>query len=147
MSRSTSWLTSANTSSVFSISSRVDILWPWRFSRTRKICRCFAANKELQYEACAEYFKGFNLAYTTKTQILSTVSEAYEYTEEKLTKYVTWAAGHWVSQGGHPRYIALLDHSISSYKAIPGVTKVPSEEFESYFKTIGPAALRAALSV
>ena len=33
----------------------------------------FAANKELQYEACAEYFEGFNLPHTTKTQILCTV--------------------------------------------------------------------------
>ncbi len=47
-----------------------------------------AANKELQYEACAEYFEGFDLPHTTKTQILRTVGQAYESAEEKLTKYM-----------------------------------------------------------
>lgn len=100
----------------------------------------FAATKGQQYEACAEYFKGCNLAYTTKTQILSTVSEAYEYAEEKLSKYMSHGQPaiefYKEVRVFDPCYIALLDHSISSYKAIPGVTKVPSDEFE-FFKTIG----------
>ena len=46
-------------------------------------------NEELQYEACAEYFQGFDLPHTTKTQILSTVGQAHENAEEKLTKYMS----------------------------------------------------------
>lgn len=32
-----------------------------------------AANKELQYEVCAEYFEKFDLPHPTKTEILRTV--------------------------------------------------------------------------
>ena len=110
----------------------------------------FAANKELQYDTCAEYFEGFDLPHTTKTQILSTVGQAYENAEDKLNKYMSH---------GQPaieflqevrvfdlHHIAFLDDSVASYKAIPGFTEVQSDEFDSYFKTLGPAALRAARS-
>lgn len=110
----------------------------------------FAANKELQYEACAEYFEGFDLPHTTKTQILCTVGQAYENAEEKLTKYMSngQPAIEFLQEVRvfDPRYIAFLDDSVASYKAIPGFTEVPGDEFDSYFKTVGPAALRAATS-
>ncbi|TDH05603.1 hypothetical protein EPR50_G00124200 [Perca flavescens] len=83
----------------------------------------FAANKELQYEARAEYFEGFDLPHTTKTQILCIVGQAYENAEESSP-----------------------NDSVASYKAIPGFTEVQSDEFDSYFKTLGPAAFRAAPS-
>ncbi|XP_078469389.1 uncharacterized protein LOC144732027 [Lampetra planeri] len=78
----------------------------------------FAANKELQYEACAEYFEGFNLPYTTKTQILCTVGQAYENAEEKLTKYMSHGqpAIEFLQEVRvfDPRHIAFLDDSVAS---------------------------------
>lgn len=94
-----------------------------------------------------EHFEGFKLSYTTKTQILS-VSQANEYAEEKLTKSKSHGqpAIEFLKELRmfDPRYKALVDQSFSSYKAIPGVTNMPSEEFESYLKTFGPAALKVA---
>ena len=105
----------------------------------------FAANKELQYEAYAEYFQGFVLPHTTKTQILSTVGQAYDNDEEKLTKYMSHGqpAIEFLQEVRvfDPRHIAFLDDSVASYKAIPGFTEVQSDEFDSNFKTLGPAAL------
>jgi hypothetical protein len=105
----------------------------------------FAANKELQYEACAEYFQGFDLSNTTKTKILSTVGQAYESAEEKPTKYMSHGqpAIEFVQEVTvfDPRHIAFLDDFVASYKAIPGFTEVQSDEFDSNFKTLGPAAL------
>lgn len=109
-----------------------------------------AAKKEPQYEACAEYFKGFDLPHTTKRQILSTVGQAYENAEEKLTKYMSH--GQPATEFLHevrvfdPCHIAFLDDSVASYKPIPGFTEVPSDEFDSYFKTRGPATLSASPS-
>ncbi|CAL8383088.1 unnamed protein product [Arctogadus glacialis] len=45
-----------------------------------------------------------------------------------------------------PRHITFLDDSVASYKAFPGFTEEQSDEFDSSFKTHGPAALRAAPS-
>ena len=107
-------------------------------------------NEELQYEACAEYFQGFDLPHTTMTQILSTVGQAYANAEEKLTKYMSHGqpAIEFLQEVRvfDPRHIAFLDDFVASYKAIPGFTEVQSDEFGSYFKTLGPAALRAAPS-
>lgn len=45
-----------------------------------------------------------------------------------------------------PCHLAFLDDSVASYKAIPGFTDVPSNELDSYFTALGPAALSAAPS-
>lgn len=122
---------------------------------TTKIFTClddlqvvFAANKKLQYEASAEYFEGFDLPHTTKTQILSTVGQAYENAEEKLTKYMSHGqpAVEFLQEVRvfDPHHIAFLDDSVASYKAIPGFTEVQSDEIDFYFKNLGPAALIAA---
>ncbi|KAI4799929.1 hypothetical protein KUCAC02_016467 [Chaenocephalus aceratus] len=86
----------------------------------------FAANKEMQYEVCDEYFKEFDLPRRMKTEILRTVGEAYVNAEEKLTKYMSDGQPVIISPGGF--------------------TDVPRHEFDSYFTALGPAALRAALS-
>ncbi|KAJ4946268.1 hypothetical protein JOQ06_023936 [Pogonophryne albipinna] len=77
----------------------------------------FAANKEMQYEVCDEYFKEFDLPRRTKTEILRTVGEAY-VSEEKLTKYMS---------DGQPAIEFL-------------------QEVRVFDPPLGPAALRAALS-
>lgn len=47
----------------------------------------------------------------------------------------------------HQVYVGwTASHRFSSYKAITGFTDVPSDEFDSYFTGLGPAALRAAPS-
>ncbi|XP_061582006.1 uncharacterized protein LOC133447348 [Cololabis saira] len=107
-----------------------------------------AANKELQHEICAEYFEEFDLQHCTKTEILGTVGEAYVDAEEKLTKYMSdgQPAIEFLKEVRvfDPRHIAFLEDSVESYKAIPGFTHVPRDEFDSYFKALGPAALRAS---
>ncbi|KAL1277093.1 hypothetical protein QQF64_023766 [Cirrhinus molitorella] len=115
----------------------------------------FAANKELQYEACAEYFEGFVLLHTTKTQIICTVGQAYENAEEKLTEYMSYGqpAIEFLQEVRvfDPHHIAFLDDSVASYKTIPGFTEVPELiqficQMLTVHKTLGPAALRAAPS-
>lgn len=61
--------------------------------------------------------------------------------------HVTWATGHQVSPQGQG--VWPLPHCIPRWlrsKSIPGFTEVPSDEFDSYFKTLGPATLRASPS-
>ncbi|KAL7394851.1 hypothetical protein ABVT39_005418 [Epinephelus coioides] len=100
-----------------------------------------AANKELQYEACA-------LPFATKTQILHTVDQAYSNAEDKLTKYMSDGQPgiHFLKEVRvfDPRNIAFMNDRVSSYKAIPGFTDVPNAELHSYLQDLGPAALRAA---
>lgn len=48
----------------------------------------FTANKELQYESCAEHFEGLDVHHAAKTHILNLVHLAYSNAEEKLTKYM-----------------------------------------------------------
>lgn len=107
-----------------------------------------AANKELQYEACAQYFKELDLPFATKTQILHTVGQAYSNAEDKLDKYMSdgQPAIRFLEEVRvfDPRNIAFMNDSVSSYKAIPGFTDVPNDEFNSYFQALDPAALRAA---
>ncbi len=48
-----------------------------------------ATNKELQYEACAQYFEGPNLNFAHKKLILNTVKQTYNNAEEILSKYMS----------------------------------------------------------
>lgn len=108
----------------------------------------FAANKELQYEACAQHFEGLDLSFDIKTQILNTVEEAYNNAEEKLNKYMSdgQPAINFLQEVRvfDPRHIAFMNDSVSSYKHIPGFSAVSKDEIDAYFTHLGPAALRAS---
>lgn len=108
----------------------------------------FAANKVLQYEACAQYFKGFDLSFSTKTQILNSVEQAYSSVEEKLSKYMSdgQPAIHFLQEVRvfDPRHTAFMNESVSSYQNIPGFSAVPQDELDAYISRLGPAALKAS---
>lgn len=44
------------------------------------------ADKALNYEACAQYFKGLNRSFVIKMQILNRVEQEYNNAEDKLSK-------------------------------------------------------------
>ncbi|RXN03368.1 CGG triplet repeat-binding 1 [Labeo rohita] len=105
----------------------------------------FTANKELQYESCAEHFEGLDVHHVTKTHILNLVHLAYSNAEEKLTKYMSEGqpAINFLREVRvfDPRYISF---SVSGYTHIPGFSAVPNDEFDAYFQCLGPAALKAS---
>lgn len=106
----------------------------------------FAANKQLQYEACAEYFEGPDISFAIKTHILNVVEQAHNNADEKLTKYMSDGepAINFLQEVRvfDPRHTSFMNDSASSYKHIPGNSAVPNDEFESYFNRLGSAALR-----
>ncbi|RXN13033.1 CGG triplet repeat-binding 1 [Labeo rohita] len=108
----------------------------------------FTANKELQYESCAEHFEGLDVHHATKTHILNLVHLAYSNAEEKLTKYMSEGqpAINFLREVRvfDPRYISFMENSVSGYTHIPGFSAVPNDEFDAYFQRLGPAALKAS---
>ncbi|KAI2655834.1 Formamidase [Labeo rohita] len=108
----------------------------------------FTANKELQYESCAEHFEGLDVHHATKTHILNLVHLAYSNAEEKLTKYMSEGqpAINFLREVRvfDPRYISFMEDSVSGYTHIPGFSAVPNDEFDAYFQRLGPAALKAS---
>lgn len=108
----------------------------------------FTANKELQYESCAEHFEGLDVHHAAKTHILNLVHLAYSNAEEKLTKYMSEGqpAINFLREVRvfDPRYISFMEDSVSGYTHIPGFSAVPNDEFDAYFQRLGPAALKAS---
>lgn len=84
-----------------------------------------------------------------KTKILSTVEEAYSKAEKKHHGKLSdgQPALEFLQEVRvfDPRHIAFTDDRVSSYKAIPGFSKVPRDELDAYLTNVGPAALRATV--
>ena len=105
-------------------------------------------NKELHFEACAQYFEGLDLSFAIKMQILNRVEQAYSNAEDKLSKYMSdgQPAIEFLKEVRvfDPRHIVFMSDCVASYKSIPGFSAVPKDELDAYFIHLGPAALRAS---
>ena len=107
-------------------------------------------NKELHFEACAQYFEGLDLSFAIKMQILNRVEQAYSNAEDKLSKYMSdgQPAIEFLKEVRvfDPRHIVFMSDCVASYKSIPGFSAVPKDELDAYFIHLGPATLRASAS-